>query len=168
MWTPQALALSSQTGLSRGRAVQAQGDMVASQLHPLPRAGAPPPPKQFSPQFSTKAGARLAASGVLSSEKPTSPFIASRPAEVSRHGEGVCRDFKAQGEEKRLALIKLNQHQPRPGFPSTGRQPRAKHGASPGGLTILLKPRRGRGAKANYPTPTLLCSLNQIAGWREK
>lgn len=84
----------------------------------------------------------------------------------SRHGEDVCRDIKVYGK-KRLALIKLSQHQTCPCFASSNTQPRAKHRASQGGLT-LLRPRRGREAKANQPSPSLLCSQNQIASWREK
>lgn len=67
----QVLALSSQTGLSRGRTVQAQ-DMVLFQLHPSPRAGAEggkqchPPPQLRTPQHTrtTLQGCRACSLGV--------------------------------------------------------------------------------------------------------
>lgn len=72
--------------------------------HPLPTpAGSLP-----------KQGPQLTVSGVLSSENPTFPFIVSRHAEVSRHGEDVCRDFKEPREEKKTCF---GQTKPAAGLP---------------------------------------------------
>lgn len=42
-------------------------------------------------------------------KNPTFPFITSRHTKVSRPEEDVCKDFKEPREEKRRALIRLNQ-----------------------------------------------------------
>lgn len=143
------------------------GEVGTSQLHPLPGSGAQEGGTSSheipSPQPRPESELQLQGFSPLENLPPES----SRPGtRGSRHREDVCRDIKVYGE-KRLALIKLNQHQTCPCFAISNTQPRAKRRASQGGLT-LLKPRRGQEAKANQPSPSLLCSQNQIASWREK